>query len=436
MKRAVGAILAGACLVGGCKSQQQADAIHSQNLVVNNSGATTPPARENTSTSVNTPGDPQTPQSDGRIIARVNGDPITLHDLINPLLASRGLPLLLNIAQLDMARQDAREAHVSVTAEDIKNEQELTLERLFKDRDQKEQDKLADAEARNDTERANAIRAQLHDDRMRFLDQYLETKQVSRVEYDLVIELNAYLRKSAEINGKGKITDEMVEKQFGLEYGETVKCRVIQCNNMQEIQTAQQRLKTGEDFAQVATAMSRNARTAPLGGEMPPFSLQTQGIPQEFRQLAFSLQPGQVSDPLVLGENYYLIKLEQKFAPKAVKFADVKEILRKNMYDALTEKIMTDLRENLGTQVMQKLTITEPLLSKQFEDLKAKQEGAIKERQKMNEQWRKEREAAAAAAASQPAGPPAPATMPAPAPAPVPAPANAPAAPATRPGAL
>jgi parvulin-like peptidyl-prolyl isomerase len=429
LKRAVGVIVALACLAGGCNSQPPADSVQSQNLFTT-SNAPTPPARDNTSTAVSTPSAPQTPQTDTRVIARVNGEPITLHDLIDPLLASRGLPLLLNIAQLNMARQDARDAHVTVTPEDVKKEQELTLERLFKDRDQKEQDKLADAEAKHDTEKVTQLRAQIHEDREKFLDQYLDTQHVSRVEYDLVIELNAYLRKSAEINGKGKITDEMVERQFGLEYGETAKCRVIQCNNMREIQEAQQRLRAGEDFAQVAKSMSRNARTAPLGGEMPPFSLQTQGIPQEFRQLAFSLQPGQISDPLVLGDNYYLIKLEQKFAPKAVKFADVKEILRKNMYDALTEKIMTDLRENLGQQVMQKLTITEPLLSRQFEDLKAKQEGAIKERQKMNEQWRKEREAAATQNAA-PAGPPAPATQPAPT-----TPQNAPAAPATRPGAL
>jgi len=432
LKRVVGVIVAGACLVYGCNSQPQSDAVHSQNLVTSSGApAPTPPTRDNTSTAVNAPAGQQTPQTETRIIARVNGEPITLHDLIDPLIASRGLALLLNIAQLDMAKQDAREVHVTVSAEDIKNEQDITLEKLFKDRDTKDQERLTDAENKMDTERANQIRAQIHDEREKFLDEYLDQRNLSRAEYNLAIELNAYLRKSAEIQSKGKITDEMVEKQFGLEYGETAKCRVIQCANMQEIQTAQQRLKAGEDFAEVARTMSRNARTAPLGGEMPPFSLQTQGIPQEFRQLAFSLQPGQISDPLVLGDSYYLIKLEQKFAPKAVKFAAVKEILRKNMYDALTDKIMSDLHEYLGQQVMQRLTITEPLLARQFEDLKAKKEGAIKERQKMNEQWRKEREAAAAAASTQPAtpaGPPAPTTLP--------APANAPATPATRPGAL
>jgi hypothetical protein len=70
------------------------------------------------------------------------------------------------------------------------------------------------------------------------------------------------------------------------------------------------------------------------------------------------------------------------------------------------------------------VVINEPLLTKQFENLKAKQEGAIKEREKINAQLKKEREEAAAAAATQAATP---STTPAPV---------APVAPATRPGPL
>jgi parvulin-like peptidyl-prolyl isomerase len=392
--------------------------------MVANAGATTPPGRESVAPPV-PPNAQQTPQTDTRIIARVNGEPITLRELLEPLLVSRGLPLLLNIAQLDLARQDLRAQHMTVSDEDIRREQDITLEKLFHDRDQKEQDRLADAELKKDTEKANQLRARLHEDREKFLEEYLDKQHVSRAEYDTVIAINACLRKAAEVQIRGKITDEMIEGQFGREYGETAKCRIIQAANAREVQTAQRRLAAGEDFGQVAKEMSRNARTAPLGGEMPPFSQQAQNIPSEIRQLAFSLQPGQVSDMLVLGENYYLIKLEQKFAPKAVKFADVKENLRKEMYDALAEQTMAQLHENIAQQLFQQLSITEPLLSRQFEDLKAKQEGAIKEREKINEQMKKEREAAGAGGATQQSAPPAPTTMPAPA-----------TAPATQPGAL
>jgi hypothetical protein len=47
------------------------------------------------------------------------------------------------------------------------------------------------------------------------------------------------------------------------------------------------------------------------------------------------------------------------------------------------------------------------MLSKQFLELKAKQQGAIKDRQKLSEQLKKEREAATQPSATQPATVPA-----------------------------
>jgi hypothetical protein len=72
------------------------------------------------------------------------------------------------------------------------------------------------------------------------------------------------------------------------------------------------------------------------------------------------------------------------------------------MYDKWAELEMNQLRENLGTQVMQQLSIHDPLLARQFDDLKARQLGAIKDRAKIAEQMRREREAA-----TQPASRPA-----------------------------
>lgn len=381
MKQIVLLALIGVVWTTGCASHRQA-----KEMAVENSVAGTPPAND---------APPATPSAtDKQILARVNGQPITLRQVIEPLLESRGLALLLNIAQLDMAKQDAREAHVAVTPQDIQHEQELTLDKMFHDADQKEQDQLADAEAKHQLDKAEKLRAQIRKDRDQLLEQYLNNQHFTRQEYDIVIELNAYLRKAAQSQTQGQITDEMVQKEFGLEYGETVKVRFMQLANMREVQEAQRRLKAGEDFAQVAKGMSRHTMTAPLGGEMPPFSLQSQTVPQEFRQLAFSLQPGQISDPLLLQDSYYLIKLEQKFPPKAVRFDKVKDSLRESMYDKLTEMAMNRLRDNLGKQVMLQLTIDDPLLAKQFEELKAKREGAIKERQKMDEQWKKERQSA------------------------------------------
>ena len=387
MKRVVGVCILGTIVgAGGCGSQPHdpADPSH----VVTGSGvatvATSPTNDPTASTATPAPVSPEKV-----VLAQINGQPITMEELIKPLKESRGLALLLNIAQLDLAQQDAHESKVTVGPDDIKAEMDITLEKMFPDQPER--------------------------DRAPALDQYLEKRNFSHAEFDTVVELNAYLRKAAMRMVQGKISDDAVEKEFGIEYGETAKCRMIVLGNAQEVRSAQDRIKAGEDFAEVARTMSRDARTRDLGGELPPFSLQTIGYPEQFRQLAFALQPGQVSDPLAIGTTWYLIKMEQKFPPKAVKFQSVKESLRKSMYDKLADAVMNELRDSLGVRVMQHLSIHDPVLARQFETLKARQAGAIHDRDKLAEQWKREREAATRPS-SQPgsdeAGPPA-ATQPA-----------------------
>ena len=360
MKRVVGVCVLGAIMgAAGCGSPHETV----DPLTVIGENTSTGAANPSISHAAQAPTPPEK-----TVVAQINGQPITLDEVIKPLMEWRGLAFMLNVAQLDVAKQDMRNKGLTVTPDDIKAELDKTLEKMFPEQPER--------------------------DRGPYLEQYLDKQNYSRAEFDTVVEINAYLRKAAMEAIKGKITDDAVEKEFGIEYGETAKCRFIQLANAREITDAQTRLKAGEDFAEVARTMSRDPRTAPLGGEMQPFSLQTQGLPDQFRQLAFTLQEGQVSDPLNIRESWYLIKLEHKFPPKAVKFSSVKESLRASMYDKLAEFEMNQLRENLGVQVMQQLSIHDPLLAKQFEELKARQEGVIKGREKVNAQLKREREAA------------------------------------------
>jgi parvulin-like peptidyl-prolyl isomerase len=349
---------------------------------------------------------------DDRIIARVNGEPITMRQLVQPLLDAHGLTFLLNMARLDLVRQDARKDQVVVSAADIRREQDLTLSKMFKDSDQKEQDQLDEAERKGQTELAGRLREQIRKDRETFLQQYLQEKNYSRPEYDLVVEINAYLRKMSEHLVQGRITDKLVEDEFGIEYGETAQARYIQLANMKEVNDARRRLAAGDKFEDVARAMSRNARTAALGGELPAFSRQTPGLSQTFKDAAFALQPGQVSDTLNLGGNYYLVKLEQKFPPKAVKFENVKDSLRRSMADRVVEATMDSLRNGLNQQALTQVRVDDPMLARQFEDVKAQRDAAIRDKTKVEEQLRKER---LLRGSTQPATEPAPAptTLPA-----------------------
>ena len=360
------------------------------------SSATTEPVQGQTPTTApvaSEAGPPATQPADGRIVARVNGVAITIDELDKPLIEGYGLNVLLNLAQLDLVKQQAYRSGITVTPADIGHEQELTVEKMFEGASSADADSL--------------------------LDQFLSQQHISRPEFNIVMETNAYLRKLAEPMVRGTISESDLRQGFAMMYGETAKVRDIRLANLQEVAEAKRRLASGEPFEQVAKEMSRDPQTASAGGEMPPFSRQSVNVPAAFKEAAFSLQPGQISDPVNADGAYHLIQMIQKMPPKAVKFDDVKENVRQAMMDQRVQLAMTQLRAQFAQTALQTLEIDDPVLHKQFVQRVNKQEAEIRDRKKIEEQLAKEREQihkeqefpATAPAATQRGAEP-PATMP------------------------
>jgi len=294
------------------------------------------------------------------IIAHVEGVTITLQQLQKPLMEAYGLNLLLRLAELDLVKSDAAKAQITVTDADLQHEREHVLEGLFKE-------------------------APPEQDRQKLLDQFLAQRRISAYEFELTVQSNAYLRKIAEPLIKGKITEENLHEAFGVVYGETVQVRHIQCANMQEIAEAQRRLAAGEPFEKVAREMSRNERTAPLGGEVAAFSRE-QDLPQAFKDTAFALKEGQVSDPVYADGAYHLIKLEKRFPPKAVKFEDVKETLREQLHDRLLQVAINNLRDRIRQRIGRELRIEDPTLRQQLVEQLEKQQSEQKSRDQVRQE--------------------------------------------------
>jgi parvulin-like peptidyl-prolyl isomerase len=287
-------------------------------------------------------------------------------ELQKPLIEGYGLNVLLNMVQLDLARQNAAKQHITVSAADVEKERDQTLAKMFKDAKQEDYPQL--------------------------MEQFLQQQRISRPEFDMVMETNAILRKIAEPQLAGKISDENLVSAFNTLYGETVQIRHIQVANLQEIAEAQRRLAAGEQFAEVAKAMSRNQRTAGLGGELPTFSMQTAGLPESFKRAAFDLKEGEVSEPVQADGAYHLIKLEHRFAPKAVKFEDMKESVREEVYDRLMQQAIKELRSRLGRQAIETLKIEDPVLKKQYDEKLAAGRAQIKDREQINKALERQRD--------------------------------------------
>ena len=327
----------------------------------------------------------------GPVVANVGPATVTLDQLQRVLIDAYGLNVVLNLVQLEIAKANAVQQGITVTPQDIQREREKTVEKMFEQSNEKLMDQVSEALNRGDTAEAERIREQIRRDNERGLEQFLAEQKVSRAEFDIVTETNAYLSKLAEPMLAGKITDDQLREAFGALYGETVKCRHIQCANMSEINEARRRLAAGEPFAKVAQEMSRHPTTGAIGGQLPPFSMNMQGFPQAFRDVAFSLKEGQVSDPVQADGAFHLILLEQRIPPKIVKFDDVKENLRKQLEERAIQAAVKELRQQLADQAVAGLSIADPVLRKQWEERLAKREASVTNPQEIKRNLEKQR---------------------------------------------
>jgi len=159
--------------------------------------------------------------------------------------------------------------------------------------------------------------------------------------------------------------------------------------------------------------MSQNANTAPLGGDLPPFSRQAANYPQAFKDAAFNLKVGEVSDPIANAHSFHLIKMVERIPPKAVKFEDVKDSVRADLVERLSQVTIQQLRAQLSAQVLQTIQILDPTLKKQFMDRLTQQQTKIKDPVEMRKEMERERNMNAPATQAAPDLAPAPAAAPA-----------------------
>jgi parvulin-like peptidyl-prolyl isomerase len=343
-----------------------------------------------------------------RPVAHLNGEPFTLGQLIGPLIESHGLTVLVNLLQVQQAREDATKAGITVTDADFKAERDTTLSGMFKDASDPLQAQIDQAEAKGDTAEATRLRAELERQQSQLLDQFLTQQHISPSEFDMILRINTYLRKIAEPAVNRSINEAAIKNAFNQIYGETVLVKIIQLANQTEVAEAQRRLARGDKFEDVAADMSHDPVSRALGGEIPRFSRQAPNHPEYFKDDAFSLQPGQVSDAVESEGSFYLIKMINRFAPRAVKFDAVKDSVRRQLFDAAVKAAVKELREDLARRVLQGLRIDDPVLSKQFDERVNNRESREKDRERIREDLDRQRRSTTA-----PANPPAPATQPA-----------------------
>ena len=301
------------------------------------------------------------PKGSDRVLAEIAGVKVTESQVLPSLYASYGLELLLKVAQLDMAKAEAGRDGLTVSQADIDTERRYTFELAFPDQDPADYDNL--------------------------LKQMLSQQHVSLPEFEIVMQTNAYLRALVRKSAAEGMTEDLIRNEFNALYGERVRVRHIALSNLQEVAEAKRRLGLqGAQFEEVARQMSKDPTTARLGGALPPFSRTAVNVPPTFVAAAFALQVGQVSDDAVSAGNYYhIIKLEERIAPVAQKYEDVRESVRMKLLHSRELYLMAQRRAEMADRARHDMTILEPSLKQQFDErLKAANPTVPTDRDKEN----------------------------------------------------
>ncbi|UCE62359.1 MAG: peptidylprolyl isomerase [Phycisphaerales bacterium] len=302
------------------------------------------PAKLSDAVSVGEP-DAQAAAGDTVTIASVEGRVITRRRVMDLLLSAHGVNLVEQLIALEAARALAGEKGLSISQSDIDREYNRAMVRLADPLSTISTTPLDRGAARN------------------MLDAILAERNMSHDEFLIVIQRNAYLR--AIVESEQVLTEDQLRREYRRLYGQRVRVRHIQLPTPAEAERIRERLAAGEDFGTLASLYSANETSAHVEGLLEAFSRDDETVPQLFRKMAFSLNPGEVSDVLRVGPWYHLLQTVERIGPDDRDFASVRRELERNVRERMGAPVM----EALFKELLQRadVRIFDPMLREAFE---------------------------------------------------------------------
>lgn len=155
-----------------------------------------------------------------------------------------------------------------------------------------------------------------------------------------------------------KVSDEEAKKYFEdhkeVFAKETVDASHILVKTEEEAEKIKKEIEEGKDFAKAATEYS-TCPSKEAGGALGEFP--RGAMVPEFEEKAFSMEEGEISEPVKTQFGYHIIKVNKKADPSGVKFEDVEkdvksEALRIKQQETYLKKLNA-LKEKYDTEVFE-----------------------------------------------------------------------------------
>lgn len=237
-----------------------------------------------------------TPSAQTEVVARVNGQAITVADLMSELRLRHGPPLLVEMIDQLLIHQAAAAEDISVGADEM----ELRWKRS-----------IAEAGSESDLEA--------------LLEQRGLTREQFHEQLHTDLLLDKLVRASLEIDEQ-EISDFYDEYRDDYRLGERVKARMILVSTEDNARTIADALDAGGDFAGLAGALSIDPATKDEGGEMGWF--ERRDYAEAISDRAFAMQPGEISEPFEAPDGWVILKVEDRDEPGVRPLDEVRNEIR------------------------------------------------------------------------------------------------------------
>jgi parvulin-like peptidyl-prolyl isomerase len=148
-----------------------------------------------------------------------------------------------------------------------------------------------------------------------------------------------------------QVTNDDLKKAFDANYGERVRCRAIVLPTMRKAQEVwgKARQNTSLDyFSNLAEEHSIEPTSKALRGEVPP--VRRHGGQPQLEDVAFELQPGELSGIIQLGDKFVILKCEGRTQPVEVNPQEVQAILRQDIFEKKLRMAMGEKFEEIRTK--------------------------------------------------------------------------------------
>lgn len=236
-------------------------------------------------------------EQDKRLVATINGQKITVGDLLTKLRRNRGPSVLVEMMDTRLVLAAAAQQGLEVDDDEMR----VRLQRAIS-----EVGSEADFEARLDTMKIT---------REKFME---------RLRVDLL--LDKLTRAEMRIHEQ-EVKDFYREHRREFRRGERVKARMMLFDSREDADTVHEALQQpGSDFAGLARALSTDPATKDRGGDMGYF--ERADYAGEISDVAFALEVGQLSAVFEAPDGYCILKVEDRKRADTQPLSEVAEEIR------------------------------------------------------------------------------------------------------------